>query len=58
MAGKIPPNVLLLFFQSDSITPAVAMTWVFFQPLLFGLIGAEVKVEHLKGNVIGKVQSR
>ena len=31
----------------------VANTWLIFQPLLFGLIGAEVEIKDLSGPVLG-----
>lgn len=32
----------------------MAVVWEFFQPLLFGLIGAEVSIEYMDGTLIGR----
>lgn len=32
----------------------MAVVWEFFQPLLFGLIGAEVSIEYLDSALIGR----
>lgn len=42
-----------LFFQAP-IADAMAVVWEFFQPLLFGLIGAEVSIEYLDSTLIGR----
>ena len=39
-------------FQAP-IADAMAIVWEFFQPLLFGLIGAEVSVEYMDSTLIG-----
>ena len=31
----------------------MAVVWEFFQPLLFGLIGAEVSIEYMESTLIG-----
>ena len=42
----------LISFQAP-IADAMAIVWEFFQPLLFGLIGAEVSVEYMDSTLIG-----
>lgn len=42
-----------LFFQAP-IADAMAVVWEFFQPLLFGLIGAEVSIEYMDSTLIGR----
>ena len=32
----------------------MGVLWTIFQPLLFGLIGAEVIIEYLDANLVGK----
>lgn len=41
------------FFQAP-IADAMAVVWEFFQPLLFGLIGAEVSIEYMDSTLIGR----
>lgn len=40
------------FFQAP-VADAMAIVWEFFQPLLFGLIGAEVSIEYMDSALIG-----
>ena len=40
-------------FQAP-IADAMAVVWEFFQPLLFGLIGAEVSIEYMDSTLIGR----
>ncbi|GFN98310.1 mitochondrial sodium/hydrogen exchanger 9b2-like [Plakobranchus ocellatus] len=37
----------------NPVEDVVGVLWMVFQPLLFGLIGAEVKIESLDGNIVG-----
>ncbi|XP_022779833.1 sodium/hydrogen exchanger 9B2-like isoform X2 [Stylophora pistillata] len=39
--------------EKAPIVDAMAIVWEFFQPLLFGLIGAEVSIEYMNSTVIG-----
>ncbi|CAL1526359.1 unnamed protein product [Lymnaea stagnalis] len=39
--------------QQDPIEDVVGVLWMLFQPFLFGLIGSEVKVSSLDGQVVG-----
>ena len=32
----------------------MAVVWEFFQPLLFGLIGAEISIEYMDSTLIGR----
>ena len=41
-----------LLFQAP-VADAMAIVWEFFQPLLFGLIGAEVSIEYMDSALIG-----
>ena len=43
----------LHLFQA-SIEDTMGVLWTIFQPLLFGLIGAEVIIEYLDANLVGK----
>ena len=36
-----------------AVADAIAIVWEFFQPLLFGLIGAEVSVEYMDSTLVG-----
>lgn len=36
----------------------MAIVWEFFQPLLFGLIGAEVNIEYMDSALIGNANKR
>jgi len=40
--------------EKAPIAEAMAIVWEFFQPLLFGLIGAEVSIEYMESTLIGK----
>ncbi|KAM7449102.1 Sodium/hydrogen exchanger 9B2 [Porites harrisoni] len=40
--------------EKAPIADAMAIVWEFFQPLLFGLIGAEVSIEYMDSALIGK----
>ncbi|KAL9984446.1 hypothetical protein ACROYT_G006738 [Oculina patagonica] len=40
--------------EKAPIADAMAIVWEFFQPLLFGLIGAEVSIEYMEITLIGK----
>ena len=44
-----------LVFLQMPVEKALSALWVFFQPLLFGLIGAEVSLEYLSGKLVGKL---
>ena len=37
----------------DPLCEIVAMFWMVFQPLLFGLIGAEVNISQIDGGTVG-----
>ncbi|XP_044537565.1 sodium/hydrogen exchanger 9B1-like [Gracilinanus agilis] len=39
--------------EKEKVQKIVAKTWAVFQPLLFGLVGAEVSVQTLESNIIG-----
>lgn len=36
------------------INNAMSVVWEFFQPLLFGLIGAEISLDYLDGRFVGE----
>ncbi|KAJ7333552.1 Sodium/hydrogen exchanger 9B2 [Desmophyllum pertusum] len=40
--------------EKAPVADAMAIVWEFFQPLLFGLIGAEVSIEYMDSALIGK----
>jgi len=39
----------------DNISEIVAILWMIFQPLLFGLIGAAVKISDIDGDTVGRL---
>lgn len=43
----------MVSFSQAPIADAMAIVWEFFQPLLFGLIGAEVSIEYMESTLIG-----
>ncbi|XP_031563747.1 sodium/hydrogen exchanger 9B2-like [Actinia tenebrosa] len=40
--------------EKTPINNAMSIVWEFFQPLLFGLIGAEISLDYLDGRFVGK----
>jgi len=40
--------------EKAPVADAMAIVWEFFQPLLFGLIGAEVSIEYMDSTLVGK----
>ena len=42
-----------VFLMQDPMCEIVAMFWMVFQPLLFGLIGAEVNISQIDGGTVG-----
>ena len=42
-----------MIFQAP-IANAMAIVWTFFEPLLFGLVGAEVNVEYMERSLVGE----
>lgn len=49
------PSITLFFIYQNPVQDVVAILWMLFQPLLFGLIGAEVEVSSLSGDIIGEI---
>ena len=45
----------MYIFSQEPVKKLVGIVWVLFEPILFGLIGAEVKLEYLEPSVVGKV---
>ena len=43
------------FLLQDPMGEIVAMFWMIFQPLLFGLIGAEVNIAQIDGGTVGRL---
>ena len=43
-----------VFLMQDPMCEIVAMFWMVFQPLLFGLIGAEVNISQIDGGTVGR----
>ena len=48
------PSAVSSFLQ-DPMGEIVAMFWMIFQPLLFGLIGAEVNIAQIDGGTVGRL---
>lgn len=46
----------LFFFAQAAMTEAVGLLWMIFQPVLFGLIGAAVRIEQIQDPyIVGKI---
>lgn len=48
------PFTVCLLFQKSPIAGATAVIWRIFEPLLFGLVGAEVDIKYLEGSLVGR----
>lgn len=46
-----------VFISKNPVDDVVGILWLLFQPLLFGLIGAEVDVTSLDGSLVGEIAS-
>lgn len=45
-----------IFFAQAAMTEAVGLLWMIFQPFLFGLIGAAVRIEQIQDPyIVGKI---
>ena len=47
-------NGLHGFFFKLPVVKAIEKLWMIFEPLMFGLIGAEIKTEYVNGSLISK----
>jgi hypothetical protein len=45
----------LFLLAQIPIAQATAFVWRFFEPLLFGLVGAEVSVEYMETGLVGEI---
>lgn len=45
---------MLFFYQKSPIASAMAIIWRIFEPILFGLVGAEVDIKYLEGSLVGR----
>lgn len=44
----------MYYFAKGPIAQITALVWRVFEPLLFGLVGAEVSVEYMDKTLVGK----
>lgn len=48
----------LLFVKKARVGEVISWAWDVFQPLLFGLIGAEIRVNELEGLTVGEMDAQ
>lgn len=55
MCAWIAHESCLFLLAQIPIAQATAFVWRFFEPLLFGLVGAEVSVEYMETGLVGEI---
>ena len=53
--GIIDPYFKLYFHLQVPVALVMSLVWQVFEPLLFGLVGAEVSVEYMNSKVVGEL---
>ena len=47
-------QIMIPIWFQEPMAGIVAILWMIFQPLLFGLIGAEVNISQIDGSTVGE----